>query len=183
MLGLDYYSSPAVDGSKMNRISAPGTVTNLTLETQAAAQQEIVGTELGSEVPLFSKLPARSSGWKLISRLLSPLTKSQCQEGREARAGASREHRQVMGTEDCARSTLPEEGHLCPLALSIGKKCWESWRPRHWGKTVPNVFRKEHGNCCCRQKIWKDEEHRGYGTDPSLCLCSRRLAPLLLLFC
>lgn len=63
----------------MNRISAPGTVTRLTLETQAAAQQEIVGTELGSEVPLFSKLPAGSSGWKLISRLLSLLTKSQCQ--------------------------------------------------------------------------------------------------------
>lgn len=89
----------------MNRISAPGTAISLTLETQAAAQQERVGTEMGSEVPLFSKLPAGSSGWKIISRLLSPLTKTEHQEGREDRAGASREQRRVMGTEDCARLT------------------------------------------------------------------------------
>lgn len=88
-------------------------MTSLTLETQAAAQHETVGTEMGSEVPLFSKLPAGSSGWKLISRLLSPLSKSQCQEGREARAGASREHRQVMGTGDCARSTPPPRKGTC----------------------------------------------------------------------
>lgn len=93
-------------------------MTSLTLETQAAAQHETVGTEMGSEVPLFSKLPAGSSGWKLISRLLSPLSKSQCQEGREARAGASREHRQVMGTGDCARSTPPPRGRA-PVSLGI----------------------------------------------------------------